>query len=348
MKKFFSCLTALVAAFCLIAFAACGGDGQNDDQKVAVTGVSLDKAEGTLKIGETLSLSATVAPANATEKTVTWTSSAPAVATVQAGTVTAVSTGTAEITATAGGKSAKCTVTVLHESDRIAVGETEYETLEAAITGAAEGDVIEIANGEYTFGETVSLNKRVTLRGEAGYTVFKTDDPTALFDVTAEDVVIEGIDFVKTDKTVESSFAMLSMRANGFTVKNCTFTAQYAAGDNEVTRAIVPNAGVTGYLIEGNTFRNIRQPAYLEGAGTVRNNHTEGTRGFVVCCNHEVTFEGNTFASNAVDIAIIANGSVENKYDEADTVNLSAENHGALVDNQVLGIQAKDGKKVEA
>ncbi|MBR0532706.1 MAG: Ig-like domain-containing protein, partial [Bacteroidales bacterium] len=55
---------------------------------------------------------ATVAPSNATDKTVTWSSSNSSVATVQGGTVTGVAEGTATITATAGGKSATCQVTV--------------------------------------------------------------------------------------------------------------------------------------------------------------------------------------------------------------------------------------------
>ncbi|MBP3795147.1 MAG: Ig-like domain-containing protein, partial [Bacteroidales bacterium] len=39
---------------------------------VAVTGVTLDKTEVALNIGETVTLTATVAPDDATDKTVTW------------------------------------------------------------------------------------------------------------------------------------------------------------------------------------------------------------------------------------------------------------------------------------
>ena len=56
-------------------------------------------------------LTAPVAPADTTD-TVTWSSSDPAVAAVSGGTVTAMKVGTATVTATAGGKSASCTVTV--------------------------------------------------------------------------------------------------------------------------------------------------------------------------------------------------------------------------------------------
>ncbi|WP_185711590.1 Ig-like domain-containing protein, partial [Tannerella forsythia] len=82
---------------------------------VAVTGVTLAPNTLTLKVGQTDALTATVAPATATNKAVTWTSSAPAIATVDAsGTVRGVSPGTATITVKTvdGGKTATATVTV--------------------------------------------------------------------------------------------------------------------------------------------------------------------------------------------------------------------------------------------
>ena len=80
---------------------------------VAVTGISLDPTSASVVVGGTVNLTATVTPANADDKTVSWTSSNNSVATVDAnGVVTGVATGTATITATAGGKSATATVTV--------------------------------------------------------------------------------------------------------------------------------------------------------------------------------------------------------------------------------------------
>ncbi len=77
------------------------------------TGITLDKSSLEIKSGSTGTLTATVKPTNATNKTVTWTSSNPSVATVSGGTVTAVSAGTTIITAsTYNGFTAACTVTV--------------------------------------------------------------------------------------------------------------------------------------------------------------------------------------------------------------------------------------------
>lgn len=80
--------------------------------KVDVTEVTLDKAELSLVEGQEAELKATVKPDDATDKTVTWTSSDAAVATVADGKVKAVKAGTATITATVGGKSATCVITV--------------------------------------------------------------------------------------------------------------------------------------------------------------------------------------------------------------------------------------------
>lgn len=77
---------------------------------VSVESVTLDNEELTLYVGDTDTLTATVTPSGAA--TVTWKSSDSKVATVSNGKVTAVKEGTATITATAGGKSASCTVTV--------------------------------------------------------------------------------------------------------------------------------------------------------------------------------------------------------------------------------------------
>ena len=67
---------------------------------VSVTGVTLNSNSGTLTAGNTFQLSATVAPSNATNKSVTWSSSAPTVAKVENGLVTALTAGSANITVT--------------------------------------------------------------------------------------------------------------------------------------------------------------------------------------------------------------------------------------------------------
>ena len=81
---------------------------------VAVTGVTLNKNNTTIYTGRTETLTATIQPADATNKAVTWTSDNTGVATINNGVVTGVSVGSATITAKTadGGFTATCTVTV--------------------------------------------------------------------------------------------------------------------------------------------------------------------------------------------------------------------------------------------
>ena len=89
--------------------------GENGTVEVVVIpaeSITLDKTSVEIFKNQTVTLSATVSPANTTD-TVTWSSNDSSVATVAAyGVVTGVSQGTATITAKAGDKTASCTVTV--------------------------------------------------------------------------------------------------------------------------------------------------------------------------------------------------------------------------------------------
>ena len=120
---------------------------------VAVTGVTLAPTSATLTLGETetVTLIPTVLPAEATDKSVTWSSSDEAVATVTDGVVTAVAAGTATITVTTtdGAKTATCAVTVaapaastytvtLKEGTEDATSWT-IAPAEATTTGVAQG-----------------------------------------------------------------------------------------------------------------------------------------------------------------------------------------------------------------
>ena len=88
--------------------------GEEDD--IQVTGITLNTYSVTLSIGDTKQLSATISPSNATNKSVTWSTSNSSVATVSSsGLVTAKSAGSATITCRAddgSGKYATCDITV--------------------------------------------------------------------------------------------------------------------------------------------------------------------------------------------------------------------------------------------
>ncbi|MDR0682794.1 MAG: Ig-like domain-containing protein [Dysgonamonadaceae bacterium] len=106
-------------------------------EEIAVTGVTLNKTAETLNIGKTLSLKATVDPANATNPAVTWSTSDEAVATVsETGTVTAVSVGAATITVTTedGDFTATCEITVTPIAVTGVILDKTAETLETGAT----------------------------------------------------------------------------------------------------------------------------------------------------------------------------------------------------------------------
>ena len=123
--------------------------------KVNLSGITLDKTSAEMTVGDAaLTLTATVAPDNATDKTVTWTTSDPTVATVADGTVTAVAAGTATITATATNgtadtsddKTATCTVTVSPQTYNVTVKEGTVDATNWAISPnpATEGQTVTI------------------------------------------------------------------------------------------------------------------------------------------------------------------------------------------------------------
>lgn len=85
-------------------------------ETVPVQSVSLNKNTLSLTVGSSETLTATVSPSNATDKTVTWTVSPEGYATVSGGKVEAVKEGACTVTAAAGGKSADCAVTVSEET----------------------------------------------------------------------------------------------------------------------------------------------------------------------------------------------------------------------------------------
>lgn len=105
-----NCFTASLSALGPVALI----DVNEATGDTAVTSVKLNRSALSLEVGETGKLTATVLPASATDKSITWSSSKTDVASVSSnGTVTAKKAGTAVITATAtNGKSASCTVTV--------------------------------------------------------------------------------------------------------------------------------------------------------------------------------------------------------------------------------------------
>ena len=164
---------------------------------IPVTGVTLSPSALNLEPGETASITATVTPETATDKTVIWTSSDEGVATVANGVVTAVSESSATITATAGGVSATCTVTVERpytpppyvpstKPEGPTIGDADgWEDIQEELGNAETGDTITIDMGDETkvpgeiFEEVAGKDVTVEIDlGEVTWTVNGQDIPT--------------------------------------------------------------------------------------------------------------------------------------------------------------------------
>ena len=115
--------TALIRASAGEKFADCTVTVNDPSQRVVVvTQVTLNIGVLNLEVDETSTLTATVTPENATDKTITWVSSKPTVATVDDGLVTAVAPGTTIITATSNNnQKATCLVKVAGDAGDDAV-----------------------------------------------------------------------------------------------------------------------------------------------------------------------------------------------------------------------------------
>lgn len=173
-KNLFSIIGAL--GLMLSAVVTVGGCRQNHQPEqavtVPVTGVSFEKTELNLFFGESVQLNAIIAPANATNKGVTWASDTASVATVdEKGTLTAVADGTAKITVTTkdGSFTAECTVTVEKKAViELPAGVTTI-TIEAL---SANGDPITVEGCAET---SLTSNTSTTLHVTGSSFVLKGD-----------------------------------------------------------------------------------------------------------------------------------------------------------------------------
>ena len=140
------------------------------DKDVNVNDVTLNITDITLFVGDKLTLTATVQPDNATDKTVTWTSSDYAIADVDYnGNVTAIAEGTAIITAKSGNETANCTINVepiavteirLRNALALSIGE-DYTLMATVIPDNAADKTVTWTSSDYAIVD-VDTNGKVT------------------------------------------------------------------------------------------------------------------------------------------------------------------------------------------
>ena len=241
----------LMAAFLIGLAVACGkpepdpGHGQttpSQPQVVAVSSVSLDKTSVSLNVGESVTLAATVKPDNATNKTVTWSSSSSSVASVDAsGKVSAVAEGTATITAKAGDKTATCSVTVKKsvvavesvtlDKSSLELNEGETATLTATVKPDNASDKTVTWSSSKTSVATVDANGKVTAVAEGNATITAkagNKSATCSVTVTKNVVAVESITLDKSSLELnegETATLVATVKPDNATNKTVTWSS---------------------------------------------------------------------------------------------------------------------------
>lgn len=265
---------------------------------IAVKLVSLNKTATTIVIGGSELLTAAVLPENADDRTVTWSSSDPEVASVENGKVSALSLGEAVITATAGNLSAECTVTVKGpdvesvtlDMEELMIKKGQTAVLTATVTPAdadfgsllwesSDESVATVDNGKVTAVEVGSAVIKVTAGNKtARCTVYVSDAETESITVspkeltlkTGETAVIEATIYPEGSNIIywssfDTSIATVDETGTVTAVAEGETSVMAKAGDKFATCKITVR-GVSGQVSAGD---------YLYSDGTTSGNLDE-------------------------------------------------------------------------
>lgn len=224
----------------------------------------------------------------------------------------------------------------------------DAETLQAALDEAADaedlaGKTVTLTQNISIENTTINVPEGVTLTADSDVTitVANTKDPAFTL---SNNATLDRLHIQSTADSRDNSVSvnLVSIGNSNAKVTSCHFIGNYRDGHEGVTRAIAVSPGVTDFEITGNTIKNLRQPAYVEGNGTITDNNVSGTRGWVICANYSPTLKDNTFENNIVDIAIISNNATESNF-STKIAALSEANNGAYVEDQIITASAKNG-----
>ena len=189
---------------------------------ISVTSVTVSPSSASLNVGQTTTLTATVAPSNATNKNVTWISSNTSVATVSANgttcTVTAKAAGTATITCTAqdgSGKKGTCTVTV-----------TNPNVLVTSVT-------VSPSTSTLTVGSTATLTATVAPSNATNKNVTWTSSNTSVATVSAN-----GTSCTVTAKAAGTATITCTAQDGSGKKGTCTVTVQSSGGQGSTTGTV--------------------------------------------------------------------------------------------------------------
>ena len=201
-------LAGILMAGVLFGFAACKTE---TDTTIAVEKVEITSTVISVTEGEKITLTAKVSPENATNKTVTWSSSDEKVAIVdEKGVVTGVKAGKATITAKAGEKSATVEITVIKLVAGVKITSTVKEVVEGStITLTAEVSPADATNPKITWSSndeevaTVDASTGVVTGVKAGSATItaKAGEKSATVEIKVI-IPVAGVKITTTEKEV--------------------------------------------------------------------------------------------------------------------------------------------------
>ncbi|GHS86516.1 hypothetical protein FACS189487_00950 [Campylobacterota bacterium] len=303
-------------------FTGCGGGGGSSDptpDPTVVTGVTLNKNSLTPDVAETETLIATISPATAINKAVTWSSSDETIATVGAdGLVTMVAAGTATITVTTadGGKTATCVVadpdTAADNTEDFGAGAsiTAYNISNATDLAAAtakittkSGNFVLNITGPITVGNAEAdiqpaANTVISLRG--GGTIHKSADT---------DYYLFYLNAAGSKKLILRDVTLKGHSGNSITLVYVDNGAVFDMRDGAITGNTASNGG--GVFVNGGSFTMHN--------GTISGNTASGVGGGVYVQSGSFTMNGgiisgNTAANDGGGVFVHkGNGSIFNK-----------------------------------
>lgn len=204
-----------------------------------VTSISLSQTSATLTVGRTLSLSATVSPSTATNKSITWSSNNTSVATVnQSGIVQAISAGTAIVKALAqdgSGVYATCTVTVIED------------LRPTVVTSNTAGATVTFSNSNTYEWEWDSTNSRLR---STNYQIASSTSQTTITIVATKSTTLAFNYAVSS----QSNYDKYTITLDGSTivnaisgVSNSSYSGTVSAGTHTLVLSYSKNASTNSY-----------------------------------------------------------------------------------------------------
>ena len=233
------------------------------NEPVQPDNIKLSSTTLEMKIGDTATLEATVTPESAKNKTVTWSTSDSAVATVEGGYIKALSEGTATITAeTANGRKATCTVTVKPvvptaitlDSNSVTLFEGEEKTITATVLPSDAKDKSVIWTTGDSAVATVNGGKITAVsKGTTTITAKTSNGLTAECQVTVNEIVPTSVTLNRTDyiDLFEGDTELLIATVNPENAKDKSLkwessdTNVATVGDGRVTAVNAGTASIT-------------------------------------------------------------------------------------------------------